>query len=80
MISVIAYAYLGVTANWQRTYFTAVSKQILIALCAVLCVLFKDVFLSQQSVLAVMAVKSFHRHCFVCLKSSKQNRKNVTTY
>jgi len=45
-----------------------------------LCVLLKDVFLSEQGVLAVMAVKSFRRHRCLCLKSSKQNHKNVTTY
>lgn len=55
---------LAVTANSQRATLTAVSKQVLIALSAVLRVLFHYVLLPQQGVLAVMAVETLHDgHC-----------------
>lgn len=50
--------YLAVTTNWLRAARTAVSKEVLVALSAVLSVLFHYVLLPQQGVFAVMAVKT----------------------
>lgn len=56
--------YLAVTTNWYIATFAAVSKQVFIALSAVLCVLFHYVLLPQQGVFAVMAVKTLAGgHC-----------------
>lgn len=51
--------YLAVAANWERAAFTAVCKQVVIALCTVLCVLFHYVFFPQQGIFAVMTVEMF---------------------
>lgn len=50
--------YLAVAADRRRATLAAVGEQILVALGAVLCVLFHYVLLSQQGVFAVMAVKT----------------------
>lgn len=51
--------YLAVAANWERAAFTAVCKQVVIALCTVLCVLFHYVLFPQQGIFAVMTVEMF---------------------
>lgn len=74
--------YLAVTANWWRAALTAVSKQVLIALSAVLRVLFHYVLLPQQGVFAVMAVETLvGGHCcllFLAAGQREQEEENWT--
>lgn len=51
--------YLTVAANWERAAYAAVCKQVVIALCTVLCLLFHYVLFPQQGIFAVMTVEMF---------------------
>lgn len=51
--------YLTVAADWERTAYAAVCKQVVIALCTILCVLFHYVLFPQQGIFAVMTVEMF---------------------
>lgn len=53
---------LTVAANGRRASLAAVGEQVLIALGAVLRVLFHDVLLPQQGIFAVMTVEALTRH------------------
>ena len=65
--------YLGVAANWRWAALTAVSEQVLIALSAVLSVLFHYVLLPQQGVFAVMAVETLAGgHCCLLVLAASQ--------
>ena len=64
--------YLAVAANCQRATLTAVSEQVLVALSAVLRVLFHYVLLPQQGVFAVMAVETLAGHCCLVFLAAGQ--------
>lgn len=62
------------TPSRQRAHFTAIGEQVLIALSAVLSILLHNIFISQQGLLAVMAVKPLCRHA--CSLPAGQRHKN----
>lgn len=66
--------YLTVAPNRQRAHFTAIGEQVLIALSAVLSILLHNIFISQQGLLAVMAVKPLCRHA--CSLPAGQRQRN----
>lgn len=61
-VSVFVGEVLTVAPDWHRTVLTTVSKQILVTLRTILRVFFQNILLSEQTVLAVVAVESFHGH------------------
>lgn len=72
--------YLAVTADRRVAALTAVGKQILVALGAVLRVFFHYVLLSQQGVFAVMAVKTLAGgHCRLLFSAGDHRKQEEHT-